>query len=259
MKTLKQGLVATGLLVGVLAGSSPARADVDFRSLLKEGLLGAGVGAISAGVGKGNAGTGALVGAGTQIIGGSLLSFLTAPSSSGSGQTAYVSQRQVYAAEPVYYAQPQPVYAQSQPVYSQPVVTTEPAYTYSQPTYTYSQPVTYAQPQTQDDSAKKIIKQGLLGAGVGALSAGVGDGNAGTGALVGAGTSVIGGALLDFLSGPSAASTPQTVYYTTPQPARSSIRTKPAAANTSVQPVQKRIVRTFDAAGNLVQEEEFWQ
>ena len=79
MKTFKRGWVAAGITVGLLAGSVPARAEVDLRSLLKEGLLGAGVGAISAGVGRGNAGTGALVGAGTQIIGGSLLSFLTSP------------------------------------------------------------------------------------------------------------------------------------------------------------------------------------
>ena len=55
-----------------------------------------------------------------------------------------------------------------------------------------------------DDPNKKILKQGLLGAGVGAISAEASGGKAGTGALVGAGTNVIGGALLDTLTTPSA-------------------------------------------------------
>ncbi len=243
MKTFKRGVAAAIAAVGLSVSAGQAHAEIDLRSLLKEGILGAGVGAISAGVGKGNAGTGALVGAGTQIIGGSLLSFLTEPS--GSGRTVYASQQQAYVAQPVYYSQAQPVYSQS--VYAQPVPAQEPVYTYSQPAYSY------AQPQTQDDSAKKVIKQGLLGAGVGALAAGVGDGNAGTGALVGAGTSVIGGALLDFLTGtPSTASTPQTVYYTA---APSSVRTTRTAPVTDAH---RRIVRTYDAEGKLVKEEEFW-
>lgn len=247
----KQSVAAAVAVVGLSVSAAQAHAEIDFRSLLKEGILGAGVGAISAGVGKGNAGTGALVGAGTQIIGGSLLSFLTSPSSGGGSGAVYATQQQVYAAQPVYYAQSQPVYtpsAYTQPVYTQTVPAAEPVYTYSQPTYTYSQP------QTQDDSAKKVIKQGLLGAGVGALAAGVGDGNAGTGALVGAGTNVIGGALLDFLTGPSTTSSaPQTVYYTS-APARSARQT-PSAVPADTH---RRIVRTFDSAGKLVKEEEFW-
>ena len=271
MKTFKQGFVAAGIAAGLLAGTGQAYAELDFQSLIREGLLGAGVGAISAGVGKGNAGTGALVGAGVNIIGGSLLSFLTAPSSGGAGQTVYAQQRQVYASQPVYYsqpqttyAQPQPVYTQStysQPVYSQSAVAAEPVYTYSQPAVSYVQPSSYApsysQPQVQpEDSTKKIIKQGILGAGVGALSAGVGKGNAGTGALVGAGTNVIGGALLDFLTGSTAASAaPQTAYYYAP-PASTRSTVKAASAWTAQTP-QRRIVRTYDSAGNLVKEEEF--
>jgi hypothetical protein len=259
MKTVSKGLAAAVLVVtGLTVSAGPARAEVDLQSLLREGLLGAGVGAISAGVGKGNAGTGALVGAGTQIIGGSLLSFLTTPSSS-QGRTVYAQQQQVVAAQPVYYTQAQPVY--TQPVYSQPAAP-EPVYTYSQPSvpvYTYSAPAA-----SQDESGKKILKQGLLGAGVGALSAGVGKGNAGTGALVGAGTSVIGGALFDFLTGPSASSQTQPVYYTTNiQPARtagsSSIAKSSAWGAGASNLTQRRIVRTYDAEGNLVSEEEFWQ
>jgi hypothetical protein len=55
----------------------------------------------------------------------------------------------------------------------------------------------------QEDPNKKVLKQALLGAGVGAISAEASGGKAGTGALVGAGTNVIGGALLDALTGPS--------------------------------------------------------
>ena len=43
-----------------------------------------------------------------------------------------------------------------------------------------------------EDTNKKILKQGLLGAGVGAISAEASGGKAGTGALIGAGTNVIG-------------------------------------------------------------------
>lgn len=51
-----------------------------------------------------------------------------------------------------------------------------------------------------DDNAVEIIRQSLLGAGVGAISAEVSGGKAGTGALVGAGSNVIGGALIQLLS-----------------------------------------------------------
>ena len=51
-----------------------------------------------------------------------------------------------------------------------------------------------------EDPNKKILKQGLLGAGVGAISASASGGKAGQGALIGAGTNVIGGALLDTLT-----------------------------------------------------------
>src|SRR3989338_7126102 len=57
-----------------------------------------------------------------------------------------------------------------------------------------------------EDSTKNILKQGLLGAGVGAISAGSSGGKAGQGALIGAGTSVIGSALLDAITGPSSGS-----------------------------------------------------
>ncbi len=57
-----------------------------------------------------------------------------------------------------------------------------------------------------DEDTRNILKQGLLGAGVGAISSGASGGNAGTGALIGAGTGVIGGALLDAITAPPASS-----------------------------------------------------
>ncbi len=47
---------------------------------------------------------------------------------------------------------------------------------------------------------QKIVKRGLVGAGVGAVATAIGDGNVGTGALVGTGISILGGALWDNLA-----------------------------------------------------------
>ena len=66
---------------------------------------------------------------------------------------------------------------------------------------------------TQDEQNKKVLKQGLMGAGVGAIASGTSGGNAGKGALIGAGTNVIGSALIDTLtSSPSAPPPPQVQY-----------------------------------------------
>src|SRR3989338_2004117 len=83
---------------------------------------------------------------------------------------------------------------------------------YSQPVY--SQPVyTQSQPSSQDEYNKKIIKQGLLGAATGAIAAEASGGKAGTGALIGAGTNIIGGALLDVLTTPQSQAQPQYTQY----------------------------------------------
>lgn len=52
---------------------------------------------------------------------------------------------------------------------------------------------------TAEDASRKIIKQGLVGAATGAVASEVSGGKAGKGALVGAGTNIIGGALVDVL------------------------------------------------------------
>lgn len=130
--------------------------------------------------------------------------------------------RTVYSSTPVYTSQP--VYAQqsAQPVYVQ------------------------SQPSAQDDTNRKIIKQGLLGAATGAIAAEVSGGKAGTGALVGAGTNIIGGALFDVLTSPQPQPQPQQVQYA------------PYVTQWNQEnPNTNRIVRKYDSHGNVVSEEVF--
>ena len=104
-----------------------------------------------------------------------------------------------------------------------------------------------------EDPNKKIIKQGLLGAGVGAISAEASGGKAGKGALIGAGTNVIGGALLDSLMSPSQPQPqPQPVYY------QQAPQYQQPYSSSSNQP-KKKIIRKYDSDGNIVSEEEVWE
>ena len=109
----------------------------------------------------------------------------------------------------------------------------------------YSQPVyTRSGPSAQDDYNKKIIKQGLLGAATGAIAAEASGGKAGKGALIGAGTNIIGGALFDVLTTPQ--SQPQQVQYA------------PYVTQWNQEnPNRNRIVRKFDSNGNVISEEVF--
>ncbi len=235
MKTSSRiGMIAVISAMGFSFFNSQAfAASSGSLDILRQGLLGAGTGALSAGASGGNAGKGALIGAGTNVIGGALLGFLT---DSGSGPSQQVSYVQPYYQEPV--VQPvvvqQSVY-QPQPVYAQPA-----------PVYSYNQP--------QMDSNKQLIKQGILGAGTGAIAASASGGNAGKGALIGAGTNIIGGALLDVLTGPSAQQSAP-VYYGSQQ-----TYGQPVYSPTTVNPtLQKHIIRKYDASGNIVSEEEVLQ
>src|SRR5437762_875206 len=82
-----------------------------------------------------------------------------------------------------------------------------PVYVQPSPRPVYVQPP----PSPQDEYNRKIIKQGVLGAATGAIAAGSSGGKAGQGALIGAGTNVLGGALLDYLTNPQSQSQ-QTQY-----------------------------------------------
>ena len=53
---------------------------------------------------------------------------------------------------------------------------------------------------SQQDQNKNILKEAVVGAGVGAVASGASGGSAGKGALIGAGTNVIGNALVDTLT-----------------------------------------------------------
>ncbi len=179
-----KGLALAGLFIFLVPQNGEAEHDAS-KNILKQGLLGAGVGAISAEASGGKAGKGALVGAGTNILGGALLDGLF-----GGGKHAP-------APEPV----PRPRYRERQP-----------ASGYQDPYYDedYYEPAPPPRRRTRrrrapapQDKNRDILKQGLLGAGVGAISAEASGGKAGKGALIGAGTNVLGGALLDFLSGDS--------------------------------------------------------
>ena len=55
---------------------------------------------------------------------------------------------------------------------------------------------------SQEDPNKEILKDAVVGAGVGAVASSASGGSAGKGALIGAGTNVIGNALIDTLTSP---------------------------------------------------------
>jgi len=246
------GLVVglTSITVGSMAQGQDYSGNEDpNKKIIKQGLLGAGVGAISAEASGGKAGAGALVGAGTNVIGGALLDTLMGGSSQSSGNNQYAQ------------ATPAPTYVQQQPTYTQqssyPVQTQGTSYRVpdQQPVYVQQQPV-YAPPQ--QNANQRIIKQGLLGAGVGAISASASGGKAGKGALIGAGTNIIGGALLDTLMGGASQqqqAPPQPIYY---QQAPAPTYSNQSYSQNSVQP-KKKIIRKYDNDGNVVSEEEVWE
>ncbi len=200
----KVGILIFTVLM-ILGNAMPGlAADSNSLSILRQALLGAGTGAIAAEVSGGKAGQGALVGAGIAVVGGALLDLLIGPSPAqqpipapvvyAQSATSYQPAPPAAYQQPTYYNSPQPVYYAPQPqrvVYADPQVYYVPQ---SQPAPAY---YSYAR---REDPNRRILRQGLIGAATGAISAEVSGGKAGTGALVGAGTNVIGSALLELLS-----------------------------------------------------------
>jgi hypothetical protein len=203
--------------------------DEGTKNVLKQGLLGAGTGAIASGASGGNAGTGALIGAGTGAIGGALLDAITAPpASSGSSRRSSPPQQTQYYDDQENYDDGQEYYEEEPP---------------------------------QESGTSKVLKQGLLGAGTGAIASGMSGGSAGKGALIGAGTGVIGGALLDMITQPSQ---PKRVYRRAParQQPQASVRVQQPGDNepeaTGTGTSRKKIVRKYDDSGKVVSEEEIY-
>jgi len=220
------------LVIGVfLAGLAYSQDDDQSRNILKQGLIGAGTGAIAASASGGKAGQGALIGAGTSVIGSALLDALTGPSTSSRRRSA-----------------PPPP---------------------SQDDYYYAdQPEEYYEEPPQESGSTKILKQGLIGAGTGAIAAGASGGKAGEGALIGAGTSVIGNALLDTLTQPPQQRRGRVYRRIPPQQAQQQPRTvqnvqvqedntAPGDTSTSAEG-RKKIIKKYDANGKLVSEEEIY-
>ena len=228
-------LFITIFLGTVLINTVYCQDDDQTRNVLKQGLLGAGVGAISSGASGGNAGQGALIGAGTNVIGGALLDAVTTPSA-----PRRTAQRRV-AAPP-----PQDEY-----------------YDDNGDDAEY-----YEEAPPQESGTSKVLKQGLVGAGSGALAAGMSGGNAGKGALIGAGTNVIGSALLDAITQP--APQPRRVIRKAPRrqapPPPQAVQAQPVQAqNVQVQEEpagteggRKRVIKKYDQSGKLVSEEEVY-
>ena len=231
--------IALVLICAMFAATAYCQDDSS-RNILKQGLLGAGTGAIAAGASGGNAGKGALIGAGTNVIGNALLDALTGPS-----QTPRRA--------------PQPQY-------------------YDDGSYYYEEPA-YYEPPPQQSQTTKILKQGLVGAGTGALAAGMSKGNAGQGALIGAGTSIIGNALLDTLTQPAQQRSGR-VYHRMPPPqyrqqpqqyqqqSQQQYQQRPPQQQQYQQTTsmeggdlgtgQKRVIKKYDENGKLVSEEEIY-
>ena len=140
---------------------------------------------------------------------------------------------------------------------------------YCQNGYYQDDSADYYEEPPQESSSSKLLKQGLLGAGTGAIAAGASGGNAGQGALIGAGTGIIGGALLDTITQPSQ---PRRVYRKAPiqQPSQAQYQPKTqsqpqyqqqnvqVADETSPEGGTKKVIKKYDDKGKLVSEEEIY-
>lgn len=231
MKIVKINLLA-GLALFVISAFvtnlAYSQDDDSTRQILKTGLVGAGTGALASGMSGGKAGQGALIGAGTAVIGSALLDAITGPS----------TPRRA-APPPGYYPAPQPAQGYA------------PA---PQQDYYYAdEPEEYYEAPPQESGTQKVLKQGLVGAGTGALSAGMSGGKAGQGALIGAGTNIIGNALLDTITQPPQQRAGR-VYRRLPPQQQQNVQIQ----DENTAEGRKRVIKKYDAAGKLVSEEEIY-
>ncbi len=102
-KTVYFRKISFGVLLGIVLAGQAFAADEDLR-ILRQGALGAGVGAVSSYASGGKAGKGALIGAGTAVIGNAVLGILTESPRQQVQQVQRVQQVQMV--QPVYYSQP---------------------------------------------------------------------------------------------------------------------------------------------------------
>ena len=149
---------------------------------------------------------------------------------------------------------------------------------YSQGGYYDDGSADYYEEPAQESSSSKMLKQGLLGAGTGAIAAGASGGKAGQGALIGAGTGILGGMLLDSMTQPAQ---PRRVYRRAPQPQQYQPQAQPYQQQPyqqQPQPLQyqpqqqnvqvmdetapeggkKKVIKKYDDKGKLVSEEEIY-
>ena len=141
---------------------------------------------------------------------------------------------------------------------------------YCQSGYYQDDSAEYYEEPPQESGSSKMLKQGLLGAGTGAIAAGASGGNAGQGALIGAGTGIIGGMLLDSMTQPAQ---PRRVYRKAPaQPAPQQYQQPQAqyqqpqqyqqnvqvSDETAPEGGKKKVIKKYDDKGKLVSEEEIY-
>jgi len=139
---------------------------------------------------------------------------------------------------------------------------------YCQSGYYEDDSADYYEEPAQESASSKMLKQGLLGAGTGAIASGASGGNAGQGALIGAGTGIIGGMLLDSMSQPAQ---PRRVYrkarppqqyqqppqgqYQQPQYQQQNVQ---VSDETVPEGGKKKVIKKYDDKGKLVSEEEIY-
>jgi len=114
-------LIVCGIVSCVSFSAARVLAEEESKAggILKDGIMGAGIGAVAAGASGGQAGKGALIGAGTSIVGNMLFDSMTAPKKTPAPAPAPQPQYQPAPQPQYYYAAPAPMPAPAPVVYTQ--------------------------------------------------------------------------------------------------------------------------------------------